>query len=277
MWESVGEGGRGRERVGECGRRMLPSVAHLWPSGRAHGFSWALQEAGLPESLRRFQTSLCLPHSERGLDPHTAPPEVWVQSIPRELPIPNHCPALRPFCSSLCGKSWGPGARVGGGQADAVGQLRRLTEVQGRGDELGAGGGSHTVNAGPAGGAQGRGEGRPLTLDLGAPRLTISPLLSAESLCPHRWLSGRCSGPGNTGRCSGLDSPLTTPADGVANQPTALSVAGSPSALPRRCGLHPSQSCRHPGRAGDGEQSVSCPHPIRNLARLGRAGETGLG
>lgn len=169
----------------------------------------------------------------------------------------------------------GPG--WGGGQADAVGQLRRLTEVQGRGDELGAGGGSHTVNAGPAGGAQGRGEGRPLTLDLGAPRLTISPLLSAESLCPHRWLSGRCSGPGNTGRCSGLDSPLPTPADGVANQPTALSVAGSPSALPRRCGLHPSQSCRHPGRAGDGEQSVSCPHPIRNLARLGRAGETGLG
>lgn len=156
-------------------------------------------------------------------------------------------------------------------------QLWRLTKVQGRGDELGAGGGSHTVNEGPAGWVQRRGEGRPLTLDLGAPRLTTSPLLSAESLCPRRWPSGQCSGPGDMGWCSGLGSSLTTPADGAANYPTALSAVGSPSSLPHRCDLHPSQPCCHPGGAGDGEQSVSFPHPTHCWVRLGRARETGLG
>lgn len=149
-----------------------------------------------------------------------------------------------------------------------MGQLRRLTEVRGR-DELGAGGGSEAVHEGPAGWAQRRGEGRPLTLGLGAPPLTTSPLPSVESLCPHRWLSGQCSGPGDTERCLGLGYSLTTPVDGAIKHPTAPSAAGSPRPLPRRCGLHPFRACCHPGGARDGEQSVSVPHPVHCWARLG--------
>lgn len=71
-------------------------------------------------------------------------------------------------------------------------------------------GGSEAVTEGAAGCAQGRGEGWPLTPGLGAHPLTTSPPLSAESLCPRRWLSGQCSGPGDMEWSSGLGHSLTT-------------------------------------------------------------------
>lgn len=107
-------GGRGWERVGEeCGP-LQPICGQV---GWTMAFPRLCRKLVCSESICRFQTSLCLPRPERGLDPHIAPPELWVQSIPRELPTLNHCPALRPFHSSLCGKSWGPGAG-GAGRCD---------------------------------------------------------------------------------------------------------------------------------------------------------------
>lgn len=69
------------------------------------------------------------------MDPRIAPPEGWVQSSPRELPAPNHCPVALPLQSlwqEMGTKGW-RGRRTwwasfGGGQG-----------VQGKGDGLGAG------------------------------------------------------------------------------------------------------------------------------------------
>lgn len=156
--EKVGESRRGWERVGEACGPPQPIYGQVGRTTASHGLC---RKPVCSESICSFQKSLCLPRPERGLDPHIAPPEDWVQSIPRELPTPNHCPALRPFHFSLFGKSWDQGPE---GQADLVGQLQRLTEVQGRGDELEGGGGSHTVNEGPAGWVKGHGEASPSLL-----------------------------------------------------------------------------------------------------------------
>lgn len=104
------------------------------------------------------------------------------------LPIPSHCLLSfrsRPFGKSL--EQWleGEAALVGQPQRPAGGPGRR----------------GRTMNQAtlmqsmrPRNGVLGQGRWL-LILGLGAPRQTTSPPLSAESLCPHRWLSGQCPGP----------------------------------------------------------------------------------
>lgn len=125
----------------------------------------------------------------------------------------------------------------------------------------------------------GRGTGRAgLTPGLGAHPPTTSPPLSAESLCPRRWPSGQCSGPGDMEGSSGLGPSPTTPTDGAADHPETLRAGGPPCSLPRRCGLLPSQPYCHPGGWGEGGRAVlAYSSPIHGWARTGRAREIGLG
>lgn len=109
-----------------------------------------------------------------------------------------------------------------------------------------------------------------LTPGLGARPPTTSPPLSAESLCPRRWPSGQCSGPGDMEGRSGRGHSPATPTDGAADHPAARRARVHPA--PYLVGvvfLHPSLTVILWG-ARDGEQSVGSllPHP-----RLGQDGE----
>ena len=84
-------GRRGQERVGEAGGSPWPLCGQV---GWATTFPRLCRKLVCSESICRFRISLCLPRPERGMDPHIAPPEGWVQSVPRELLTPHHRPAL---------------------------------------------------------------------------------------------------------------------------------------------------------------------------------------
>lgn len=83
-------GGRGGVRVGEAGGSPRPICGQ---AGWATTFPRLCRKPVCSESICTFRISLCLPRPERGMGPHIAPPEGWVQSVPRELPVPNHCSA----------------------------------------------------------------------------------------------------------------------------------------------------------------------------------------
>lgn len=98
---------------------MKLSVAHLWPSGAwwATALPGHHREQGCSESTCRFQTSLCLHRLERGVDPHIAPPESWVQSLfwrtPCSRPFPCGPSAPVPLVRA---RAPGPGGARGPGR-----------------------------------------------------------------------------------------------------------------------------------------------------------------
>lgn len=165
--------------------------------------------------------------------------------------------ALRPFHSSPSGESWGPRAGGTGGSGWPALEADRGSRERGVGWEPG---GSEAVNEGPAGWARGRRDGRPLTPGQGAHPPTTSPPLSAVSLCPRKWLSGQCPGPGDMEQSSDLGPSPAAPTWPPSAPPGPLSCGVHPA--PHLVGVilfHPRLAVVLAGK--DGEQSVSIPTP----------------
>lgn len=117
--------------------------------------------------------------------------------------------ALLSFYSRPFGKSWGPGA--GDERQLWWASFRGQLGVQERGWAMSQAAPKQSLRLGSL--HPGRGEVLALTPDLGAHPQTTSLPLSAASLCPHRWPSGQCPGPGDIKWSSGQGHTPTTPAD----------------------------------------------------------------
>lgn len=214
----------GWERVGESGRGMKLSVAHLRPRGV--GQPWPFSGfTGSRSALSPFVASRqvsVFPDLNVGWIPTQHPQKAGSRLFPENSLL--QITALWPFHSSPFGKSWGPGAGGAGGSGGPVWEANSEFREKGVDWEPG---GSEAVTEGAVGCARGHGEGWPLTPALGAHPLTTSPPLSAESLCPRRWPSGQCSGPGDMEWSSGLGHSVTTSTDNATDHPHGPQGVGS--------------------------------------------------